>query len=93
LRISTHSDEIYIPETQTGFVKLGQTVRVRVDSFPNETFNGKISFVSSESEFTPKTIQTPEERIKLVYRVKVSLENTGQRLKPGMPADAEILLK
>jgi len=84
---------IYIPETQTGFVKLGQTVRVRVDSFPNETFNGKISFVSSESEFTPKTIQTPEERIKLVYRVKVSLENTGQRLKPGMPADAEIVLK
>jgi len=84
---------IYIPETQTGFVKLGQSVRVHVDSFPGETFNGKISFVSSESEFTPKTIQTPEERIKLVYRVKVSLENTGQRLKPGMPADAEILLK
>ena len=84
---------IYIPETQTGFVKLGQSVRVRVDSFPGETFKGKISFVSSESEFTPKTIQTPEERIKLVYRVKVSLENTGQRLKPGMPADAEILLK
>jgi HlyD family secretion protein len=84
---------IYIPETQTGFVKLGQEVRVHVDSFPGETFKGKISFVSSESEFTPKTIQTQEERIKLVYRVKVSLENTGQRLKPGMPADAEILLK
>jgi len=84
---------IYIPETQTGFVKLGQAVRVHVDSFPGETFKGKISFVSSESEFTPKTIQTQEERIKLVYRVKVSLENTGQRLKPGMPADAEILLK
>jgi HlyD family secretion protein len=84
---------IYIPETQTGFVKLGQSVRVHVDSFPGETFKGTISFVSSESEFTPKTIQTQEERIKLVYRVKVSLENTGQRLKPGMPADAEILLK
>lgn len=84
---------IYIPESQTGLVKLGQAVRVHVDSFPGETFNGKITFVSSESEFTPKTIQTPEERIKLVYRVKVSLENTQQRLKPGMPADAEILLK
>ena len=84
---------IYIPETQTGFVKLGQDVRVHVDSFPGETFKGRISFVSAESEFTPKTIQTPEERIKLVYRVKVSLENTEQRLKPGMPADAEILLK
>jgi len=84
---------VYIPESQTGLVKLGQPVRVHVDSFPAETFNGKITFVSSESEFTPKTIQTQEERIKLVYRVKVSLENTQQRLKPGMPADAEILLK
>jgi len=84
---------IYIPEAQTGLVKLGQAVRIHVDSFPNETFNGKITFVSAESEFTPKTIQTTEERIKLVYRVKVSLENTQQRLKPGMPADAEIVLK
>jgi HlyD family secretion protein len=83
---------IYIPETQTGLVKLGQTVRVTADSFPGEHFNGKITFVSAESEFTPKTILTKEERIKLVYRTKVSLENTQQRLKPGMPADAEILL-
>ena len=84
---------IYVPETQTGLVRLGQTVRVHVDSFPGEQFNGKVTFVSSESEFTPKTIQTTEERIKLVYRVKVSLENTQQRLKPGMPADAEIQLE
>jgi HlyD family secretion protein len=83
---------IYIPETQTGLVKLGQAVRVTVDSFPGESFKGKITFVSSESEFTPKTILTQEERIKLVYRTKVSLENTQQRLKPGMPADAEILM-
>jgi len=83
---------IYIPETQTGLVKLGQNVLVRVDSFPKEAFKGKITFVSAESEFTPKTIVTQEERIKLVYRTKVSLENTNQRLKPGMPADAEILL-
>jgi HlyD family secretion protein len=82
---------IYIPDTQTGLVKLGQNVRVTVDSFPRESFKGKITFVSSESEFTPKTIVTQEERIKLVYRTKVSLENTSQRLKPGMPADAEIL--
>jgi HlyD family secretion protein len=83
---------IYIPETKTGLVKLGQNVRVTVDSFPGESFKGKITFVSAESEFTPKTIVTQEERIKLVYRTKVSLENTQQRLKPGMPADAEILL-
>jgi HlyD family secretion protein len=84
---------IYIPETQTGLVKLGQDVRVSVDSFPKETFKGKITFVSSESEFTPKTILTEEERIKLVFRAKVALENTDQRLKPGMPADAEIQLQ
>jgi HlyD family secretion protein len=83
---------IYIPETQTGLVKLGQNVRVTVDSFPGESFKGKITFVSAESEFTPKTIVTQEERIKLVYRTKVSLENSEQRLKPGMPADAEILM-
>jgi HlyD family secretion protein len=83
---------IYIPETQTGLVKLGQPVSVRVDSFPNEAFKGKVTFISSESEFTPKTIQTEEERVKLVYRVKVSLENTRQKLKPGMPADAEIAI-
>jgi HlyD family secretion protein len=84
---------IYIPETQTGLVRLGQPVRVQVDSFPEETFRGEITFISSESEFTPKTIQTQEERVKLVYRVKVSLENVEQKLKPGMPADAEIPLE
>jgi len=84
---------IYIPESQTGLVKLGQEVRVSVDSFPKEAFKGEITFVSSESEFTPKTILTEEERIKLVYRAKVALENTQQRLKPGMPADAEIQLQ
>jgi HlyD family secretion protein len=81
---------LYIPETKLGQVKLGQAVDVRVDSFPNETFRGKISFIASESEFTPKTIQTEEERVKLVYRVKVSLDSSDGRLKPGMPADAEI---
>ncbi len=84
---------IYIPETQTGLVKLGQEVSVKVDSFPDETFKGTITFVSSESEFTPKTILTQEERIKLVYRAKVSLDNTAGRLKPGMQADAEIALQ
>jgi HlyD family secretion protein len=84
---------IYIPETQTGLVKLGQDVRVKVDSFPSESFKGTITFISAESEFTPKTILTQEERIKLVYRAKVSLENTQGRLKPGMQADAEIALQ
>jgi HlyD family secretion protein len=83
---------IYVPETQTGLIKLNQAVDVALDSFPGETFQGKVTFVSSKSEFTPKTINTPEERVKLVYRVKVSIPNTQQRLKPGMPADAAIRL-
>jgi HlyD family secretion protein len=61
---------VYIPETQTGLVKLGQPVHVFVDSFPGEAFMGTVTFISSESEFTPKTIQTEEERVKLVYRVR-----------------------
>jgi HlyD family secretion protein len=81
---------IYIPETQTAVVKLNQNVLVHVDAFPHESFTGNITFISSESEFTPKTIQTEEERVKLVYRVKVSLMNKDQKLKPGMPADAEV---
>jgi HlyD family secretion protein len=84
---------IYVPETQTGLVKLNQAVDVALDSFPGETFKGKVTFVSSKSEFTPKTINTPEERVKLVYRVKLSIPNTQQRLKPGMPADAAIRLR
>src|SRR5881296_58423 len=58
---------IYVPETQTGLVKLDEPVDINVDSFPGETFKGKVTFVSSKSEFTPKTILTPEERVKLVY--------------------------
>jgi len=84
---------IYISETKTGRVNLGQAVQIHVDSFPNEQFSGKITFISSESEFTPKTIQTEEERVKLVYRVKVSLDDSGQKLKPGMPADAQIAVQ
>jgi membrane fusion protein YbhG len=84
---------IYIPEAQTGLVTLDQPVDINVDSFPGETFKGKVTYVSSKSEFTPKTILTPEERVKLVYRVKVSIQNNNQRLKSGMPADAVIGLR
>jgi HlyD family secretion protein len=84
---------IYVPETQTGMVKLGQPVEITVDSLPGKTFKGKIAFVSPKSEFTPKTILTSEERIKLVYRVKVTIQDTGMRLKPGMPADVVIRIR
>lgn len=80
----------YIPETELGRVKLGQSARVTTDSHPGKAFPGTVTFVSSEAEFTPKSVQTEKERVKLVYRIKISLANAGMELKPGMPADAEI---
>jgi HlyD family secretion protein len=83
---------IYISETELGKVKLGQKVEVSVDSFKNKTFGGTVRFISPEAEFTPKNIQTRDERIKLVFEVKVRIQNPGFELKPGMPADARIAL-
>jgi HlyD family secretion protein len=81
----------YVDETDLGQVKLGQKVRVKTDTFPNKGYEGKVSFISSEAEFTPKQVQTQKERVKLVYRIKVDIENLKRELKPGMPADGEIL--
>jgi len=82
----------YINETDLGRVKLGSKVSVTTDSYPGKTYNGRITFISSQAEFTPKQIQTKQERVKLVYRVKVEVENPARELKSNMPADAEILL-
>ena len=82
----------YIVETDLGKVKLGQKVTVTTDTYPNKTYKGTIGFIASEAEFTPKSIQTTEERVKLVYRIKINVENTARELKPGMPADAVIQL-
>lgn len=83
----------YINETDLGRVKVGQTVCVTTDTYPDKTYEGRISFISSEAEFTPKNVQTTEERVKLVYRIKVNITNPEMELKPGMPADADIALK
>jgi len=80
----------YIPESELGRVKVGQTARVSVDSWPGRVFDGRISFISPQSEFTPKNVQTEKERVKLVYRIKITLANPKMELKPGMPADAVI---
>lgn len=80
----------YVTETALGRVKLGQKAEVTVDTFPGKNYPGEVAFVSPEAEFTPKQIQTPEERVKLVYRVKVRLANPQLELKPGMPAEGEI---
>jgi HlyD family secretion protein len=82
----------YINETDLGRVKLGQPVHVTTDTYPGRVYEGRVSFISPEAEFTPKNVQTDKERVKLVYRVKIDIANSRLELKPGMPADAEILL-
>ena len=81
----------YINETDLGRVKLNQAVEIRTDTYPGRVYKGRVSFISQESEFTPKQIQTTEERVKLVYRIKVQVDNANLELKPGMPADGYIL--
>jgi len=83
----------YVNETDLGKVKLGSKVRVTTDSYKGKIYNGRVTFISSEAEFTPKQIQTQQERVKLVYRVKIELENPNHELKSNMPADAEIVLE
>ena len=82
----------YIPQTQLGRVKLGQKVTLTTDSYKDKSYQGTITYISSQAEFTPKQIQTQEERVKLVYRVKISVENKQQELKLNMPVDAIIEL-
>ena len=82
----------YINETDLGRVKLGQSATVTTDSYPDKTYEGRVAFIASEAEFTPKNVQTTEERVKLVYRVKIDIPNAEMELKPGMPADAKIVL-
>jgi HlyD family secretion protein len=81
---------VYIPENKIGLVKLGQTAAVTVDSYPWQSFTGKVTYISPQAEFTPKNVQTVEERAKTVFATKITLSNQEQKLKPGMPADANI---
>ncbi len=83
---------IYLSEKDLGRIHLGQEVEVFVDSYPDRPLKGTISFISPEAEFTPKNVQTREERVKLVYEVKITIPNPEGILKPGMYADARIPL-
>lgn len=80
----------YVNQTDLGRIQLGRKVAVRTDTFPDKTYEGTIGFVASEAEFTPKTVQTPKERVKLVFRIKVDVANPNDELKSGMPADVII---
>ena len=79
---------IYVREDQLGRVQLGQAVSVTVDAYPDRVFPGTVDMISNQAEFTPKNVQTQEERANMVFAVKVSMQNPDHALKPGMPADA-----
>lgn len=78
---------VYVPAPKIGLVAVGQHVDVSVDAFSGESFTGQIIFINNEAEFTPKNVQSKEERVNTVFAVKIRLEDKTQRLKPGMPAD------
>lgn len=81
---------LYVPEREIGRVKPGQRAEVKVDSFPKESFPGLVTFIATRAEFTPRNVQTQQDRLSLVFAVKVRIPNPDLRLKPGMPADAVI---
>ncbi|HHN94162.1 MAG TPA: HlyD family efflux transporter periplasmic adaptor subunit, partial [Anaerolineae bacterium] len=81
---------IYVPENRIGEVHVGQAVDVTVDSFPDRVFRGEVVYIAGEAEFTPRNVQTQEERVNLVFAVKVRLPNPDHALKPGLPADATL---
>jgi HlyD family secretion protein len=83
---------LYVPETKFGKVMLKDYVYIIVDSYPGDTFTGRVSNISNKAEFTPKNIQTKEERTTQVFGIKVKIPNSEDKLKPGMPADAIIYL-
>jgi len=82
----------YINETDLGRVKVGQQAQITTDTYPGKPYEGRVSFIADQAEFTPKNVQTEKERVKLVYRIKIEITNPQMELKPGMPADAALVL-
>jgi HlyD family secretion protein len=82
--------EAYLPEPELARVRLGQAALVTTDSYADKRYPGRISFISSKAEFTPKTVETAKERVTLVFRTKIRVDNPGHELKPGMPGEALI---
>ncbi len=82
---------IYVPEARVGAVHLGDSAIVTADTYPDRTYRGTVSFIASQAEFTPRNVQTREERVKLVYAVKIRITvDSTYDLKPGLPADVRL---
>ena len=82
----------YLSETDLGRIRWGQDAVITTDTYPGKQYHGRVSFIASDAEFTPKSVQTYKERVTLVYRIKIEIDNPNHELKPGMPADAHIAL-
>lgn len=82
--------KVYLPSAEAGRVQLTQSARVRVDAFPERHFAARVARIDAYAQFTPRDIHVPAERTLMVYGVTLALDNEGERLKPGMPADAWI---
>ncbi len=80
----------YVAETDLGRIHWGQDATITTDTYPGKQYHGRISFIASDAEFTPKSVQTYTERVTLVYRIKIDIDNPNHELKPGMPADARV---
>jgi len=80
----------YVPEAEVGRLKVGDKATLRVDAFPNRVFSGRLIEIGAEAEFTPRNVQTKKERVNLVFRVKIQIDNPDGLLKPGLPADADV---
>jgi membrane fusion protein YbhG len=80
----------YVPETEVGRLKVGDAATLRVDAFPNRAFSGRLIEIGSEAEYTPRNVQTKKERVNLVFRIKIQIDNPEGILKPGLPADADV---
>lgn len=83
--------KVYVPEVQIGKLRLDLVARIYTDAFPDQPFDATVRYIASKAEFTPKEVQTPDERVKLIYAVKLYVAtNPDHRLTPGLPADAII---
>lgn len=85
--------KIYVTENQLPKIKLGQKADIYIDAFPGQAFAGTVSYISEKAEFTPKNLQTKEERVNMVFAVKVKISDDKNTLKPGLPADVDIITR
>ena len=80
---------VYLPENKYGQIKLGDTAELSIDSFPDEIFKAVVMRIADEAEYTPRNVQTQEDRQNTVYAIELAVNNQDEKLKPGMPADVE----